>query len=167
MHPTIARLLAVLLAPTLFLTACCDSDDGDSKCAATTTPAQTAAAVPATPAATSAAAVATPTAPAGPQVIEITAGEEGSGFYMRPGEVRVRPGAVTIKLVNAGPMRPHNVVVRTKAGDADLAESARANAGESTTLEFTVSETGTYELYCSLPGHKDRGARGTLIVQSS
>jgi len=163
MRPSLHRPAAALLALALLVAACGDSDDDKTKDAATAAPQSTAAAA-ATAAPTTAAAVATP---AGPQVVEVTAGEEGGGFYMRPGELTVRLGAVTIKLANAGPMRAHNVVVRTKAGDADLAKSPNAEAGQSTTLEFSVSEPGTYELYCSLPGHKDRGARGTLVVQSS
>ena len=161
---TTTRVAAVLLAATLVIAACGGSDDATRKDAATSAPAQPAAAVPTTPAATSATAVATPS---GPQRIEITVGEEGGSFYMRPSEATVRPGAVTVALTNAGPMRPHNVVVRTRAGDSDLAKSATVEPGGATSLDFSVTEAGTYEIYCSLPGHKDRGARGTLTVQPS
>ena len=166
MRSTYSRPAMALLALALLLAACGGSDDDDAKDVATAAPQPSTAAVASTAAPTSAAAAATAT-PTGPQVVEVTEGEEGSAFYLRPGEVTVRPGAVTIKMTNMGPMRPHNVVVRTKAGDADLAKSANAEAGQSITLEFSVTEPGSYELYCSLPGHKDRGAKGTLIVQPS
>lgn len=30
---------------------------------------------------------------------------------------------------------------------------------------FTPTQPGTYEFYCSVPGHKDAGMKGTLTVQ--
>ena len=37
-------------------------------------------------------------------------------------------------------------------------------SGSSATVEFTPEETGTFEFYCSIPGHKERGMMGELIV---
>jgi uncharacterized cupredoxin-like copper-binding protein len=39
-----------------------------------------------------------------------------------------------------------------------------ARAGESSTLEFTALEPGTYEIFCSIEGHKEAGMIGKLIV---
>jgi uncharacterized cupredoxin-like copper-binding protein len=37
--------------------------------------------------------------------------------------------------------------------------------GKSGWLEFETTEAGAYEFYCTVPGHKDAGMRGTLTVQ--
>lgn len=47
--------------------------------------------------------------------------------------------------------------------DADLHVSAAA--GKSSTLEFTALEPGEYEFFCSVPGHKEAGMTGILIVK--
>ena len=36
--------------------------------------------------------------------------------------------------------------------------------GGSGTLEFTPTEPGEYEYYCTVPGHKEAGMLGTLVV---
>lgn len=36
--------------------------------------------------------------------------------------------------------------------------------GGSGTLEFTPTEPGEYEFYCTVPGHREAGMRGTLVV---
>jgi uncharacterized cupredoxin-like copper-binding protein len=41
---------------------------------------------------------------------------------------------------------------------------ASAQAGETTVLELTVSEPGTYQFFCSVEGHKEAGMIGELIV---
>lgn len=51
---------------------------------------------------------------------------------------------------------------------ADLGEDdlhiAHANAGETVTATFRIDEPGTYEIYCSIPGHRVSGMTGTLTV---
>jgi uncharacterized cupredoxin-like copper-binding protein len=41
---------------------------------------------------------------------------------------------------------------------------AHALAGEEARSLFTISEPGTYEVYCSIPGHREAGMVGTLVV---
>jgi uncharacterized cupredoxin-like copper-binding protein len=36
-----------------------------------------------------------------------------------------------------------------------------ANEGKSGTLTFTPSESGTFDFYCTIPGHRDLGMKGT------
>ena len=46
----------------------------------------------------------------------------------------------------------------------DLALTAPPGGG-SGTLEFTPTEPGEYEYYCTVPGHKEAGMLGTLVVE--
>ena len=48
------------------------------------------------------------------------------------------------------------------AGEYDL--HVAADGGESSTLEFTPMEAGTYEFYCTVTRHREAGLIGTLIV---
>ncbi len=41
---------------------------------------------------------------------------------------------------------------------------AHADAGETVTATFTVDEPGTYQMYCSIPGHRSAGMEATLTV---
>jgi uncharacterized cupredoxin-like copper-binding protein len=47
----------------------------------------------------------------------------------------------------------------------DSAVHVAANAGATSTIEFTPSTSGTYEFECSVAGHKDAGMVGTLTVK--
>ncbi len=47
--------------------------------------------------------------------------------------------------------------------DGDL-HLVHADAGESASGTFTIDEPGTYEVYCSVPGHRDAGMVATLTV---
>ena len=40
-----------------------------------------------------------------------------------------------------------------------------AEAGQKATLEFKPTQAGTYELFCSVAGHKEAGMVGKLIVE--
>lgn len=46
--------------------------------------------------------------------------------------------------------------------DVDLHLSAQP--GETSVIEFTVSEPGTYTFFCSVAGHKEAGMSGELVV---
>ncbi len=41
-----------------------------------------------------------------------------------------------------------------------------ATTGQSNTLEFTPTEPGTYEFFCTVPGHKEAGMVGQLVVKA-
>jgi uncharacterized cupredoxin-like copper-binding protein len=47
----------------------------------------------------------------------------------------------------------------------DSAVHVAAAVGATSTIEFTPTESGTYEFECSVAGHKDAGMVGTLTVK--
>jgi uncharacterized cupredoxin-like copper-binding protein len=48
-------------------------------------------------------------------------------------------------------------------GHGDLHASVKP--GETNVLSFTPTESGTYEFFCTVPGHQAAGMVGTLIVK--
>lgn len=48
-------------------------------------------------------------------------------------------------------------------GENDL-HVAHADANETVTATFQIDEAGTYEAYCSVPGHREAGMTATLEV---
>ena len=78
-----------------------------------------------------------------------------------PAALTGRPGAaMTVVLDNAGSALPHDFTIDNLGGTrvhAEAAANGRANAS------FTPP-AGTYEFYCSQPGHKEAGMVGTLTV---
>ena len=50
--------------------------------------------------------------------------------------------------------------------DAANGLGVHTEPGEVNTLTFVANEPGTYEYYCTVPGHKDSGMVGTLTVTS-
>ena len=65
-------------------------------------------------------------------------------------------GTITVR--NNGTMI-HNLAVR----DTDLA-SADLSAGETTDLDVSGLEPGTYEVHCTIPGHTESGMKAQLTV---
>ncbi|MEX2246880.1 MAG: cupredoxin domain-containing protein [Dehalococcoidia bacterium] len=43
--------------------------------------------------------------------------------------------------------------------------TVHTEAGETASVTFVANERGTYEFYCTIPGHKDSGMVGTLTVE--
>ncbi len=88
--------------------------------------------------------------------------EEGD-YYFEPRALAVRAGTITVQITNVGPDRPHTFNVRSPGG-GDIVRSGRIEVNQSGAVTFPIEEPGTYEFYCVLPGHADRGQRGALTV---
>lgn len=52
-----------------------------------------------------------------------------------------------------------------KSADAKFAVQVKVDAGKSGKVTITPAKAGTYEFYCSQPGHKEAGMKGTLTVK--
>jgi plastocyanin len=107
---------------------------------------------------------------AGIAALPAAAGTDGLSFVqvvekewtVTPSRPRVKAGNVSVELVNFG-MDNHDLVVQgAKPGSKPLRfKQLSPRARTERTLRLTA---GRYTLSCSLPGHKARGMRATLVV---
>jgi len=77
------------------------------------------------------------------------------------GELGAPAGAVTLNIVNAGAIE-HNVAVR----ELDVQSNNLQSRGVDT-LALGELEPGTYELYCSIPGHAESGMVADLEISDA
>ncbi len=108
---------------------------------------------------------------------------EATDFAYSPLSISIPAGEpVTLLLKNSGKVEHDFVIDKinvtgVEASEADPAAHHQmgheqpeydlhffARAGETATLKFTALEPGTYEIFCSVAGHKEAGMIGKLIV---
>jgi len=93
-------------------------------------------------------------------VLEIPAAEQGLAFAK---ESETAPaGNVTLRMPNPAPL-PHNIAIDLPEGQQDeIGEIVNQGGVSEVSAEL---EAGTYEYYCSVPGHREGGMVGQLTVQ--
>ena len=82
----------------------------------------------------------------------------GSDFSFDPSEINVKVGEKVRVVLKAVDM-PHDFVVDELDVRTDIAQQ-----GETVEVEFTASEAGEYEYYCSVGQHRANGMVGTLTI---
>ena len=84
----------------------------------------------------------------------------GTEFAFTPSTLTLKvgqPAEITFK--NNGAY-PHNLTI------TDLGVKTKTiQPGEQDTIQFTPSKTGQFSFICTVPGHADKGMKGTLTVQ--
>lgn len=152
----LALACVALTALALGLAACGDDDDSG---AAPETTAPATATAPATPVPTESTPADTTTggAAAGATALALQADPTGQLKYVET-ELTAKPGDITITLTNASAV-PHDVAVDGAPGSSDVVQDGG-------TAKLTVNlPAGTYEYYCTVPGHRQAGMVGTLTVK--
>ena len=92
--------------------------------------------------------------------VAVTAAADG-GLAFDEKTLNASAGAVDLKLDNPSTTE-HNVCVRSDSGD----ELGCSDETEEGTADLSVDlQPGTYEFYCSEPGHEEAGMKGTLTVK--
>ena len=107
---------------------------------------------------------------------------EATDFAYSPLSITVPVGKpVTLTLRNAGNVEHDFVIDKINVTDVQTSDSKPAEhhqmghepeydlhffakAGETASLQFTAIEPGTYEIFCSIDGHKEAGMIGKMIV---
>ncbi len=77
-------------------------------------------------------------------------------------DLRVNKGdSVTITLIN-GEVQTHDLYVE----GFDVRSPAVTGVNATTSITFVASKEGTFAYYCAIPGHREMGMKGNLIVSS-
>src|SRR5438067_5597070 len=93
-----------------------------------------------------------------PSSVPVSVSIAASEFKFSPNSIQVAVGQkVTLTLQNNGVVE-HDVTIPT-AGFSLL-----ARAGQTATGDFTFDKPGVFDFFCSIPGHKDAGMKGSLTV---
>jgi uncharacterized cupredoxin-like copper-binding protein len=84
----------------------------------------------------------------------------GKEFELDPAETELSPGTYEFELVNEG-TAGHNLVVN--GPEVKNKGTPVIGAGKKAKVRVTLA-AGEYELYCSVPGHKESGMTTKITV---
>jgi plastocyanin len=82
-----------------------------------------------------------------------------SGFAFTTSTATASAGTVTLRAVNPQGVS-HDISIKGNGVDA---KGNQVSNGGASTVTVTL-QPGTYEYYCSVPGHEQAGMKGTLTV---
>lgn len=102
-----------------------------------------------------------------PNVLQVTAGQSAHLTLQNGGDLEHDFNVDNLALSQApvasgGAHHHHSPAATPEVGKFNL--HVAATAEEMGILDFTPTEPGEYEFYCSIPGHKEAGMVGKLIV---
>lgn len=92
--------------------------------------------------------------------LSLSANSEGQLAYSTK-SLSAKAGKVTIDFSNSAPLS-HNVTIESSSGS--VVGSTPTFQGGSKTLSLSL-KPGTYKFFCSVPGHRQAGMEGTLVVK--
>ena len=84
---------------------------------------------------------------------------EATSFRFSPASITATPGE-DIGIVLTATDIEHDLVIDELGAHVYVAGGGTASGG------FTASNAGTFTYYCSIPGHREAGMEGTLVVQT-
>ena len=96
--------------------------------------------------------------PANAQVVEIDIAQ--SGFAFTTSTATAKAGPVVLKAKNPQSIS-HDISLK---GNGINVHGNMVSSGGVSTVVITDLKPGTYEYYCSVPGHEQAGMKGTLTV---
>ena len=90
---------------------------------------------------------------------EVTFELTGQPYEYSLNEIRVSQGdLVTIEFTSTDGFHDFNIDELGVASD-------RVNTGNTTTVQFTADQVGTFNFYCSVSNHRAQGMEGVFIVE--
>ena len=82
-------------------------------------------------------------------------------FKLDPANANVKAGTVTFNVSNDG-TQVHNLNVEGNGIEEQATEDLQAGSSGQLTVDL---QPGTYEMYCSIDGHRDLGMEGQITVK--
>jgi plastocyanin len=149
-----ARAACVLPAALIVALAGC----GGGSSGTNSSPAPTTSAAPST---TSSAPAPAPASSGGGRHLRVAADPSGALRFTRS-SLTARAGSVSIDFANASQLGHNLTVQRGTSGRNVGATPTFAGGSRALTLHL---KPGTYTFYCSVPGHRQAGMHGTLVVK--
>ncbi len=99
-------------------------------------------------------------APAGTSGLQLAADQSGQLNFDKT-SLSTSAGQVTIKFSNAAPVG-HNLTIASSGGSVVGATPTFQGGTKALTVQL---KPGTNTFYCSVPGHRQAGMQGTLVVK--
>ncbi|HEX5224276.1 MAG TPA: plastocyanin/azurin family copper-binding protein [Solirubrobacteraceae bacterium] len=155
---------ASLLAVSLLALAGCGSSSNSSSSSASSAPAapaQTTQAAPAESSTSTSGSSSGSSAAGGSSKLSLEANSGGQLAYNTK-SLSASAGNVTIDFTNNSPVE-HDVTVESSGGQK--VGATPTFTGGSKTLTLSNLKPGTYKFFCSVPGHRQAGMEGTLVVK--
>lgn len=144
----------LLLLASLALVACGSSSSSSSSSTTSTTTTTNSGAAPASGKKTANSGEAS-------QTLKVEADPNGQLAYV-PNKLSAKAGNVTIEFKNPQGLS-HDLAVEDPSGK--LIGKSELIAESSTSLSLSNLTPGTYHYYCTVPGHREAGMEGTLLVK--
>lgn len=155
---TPGRIASLALVIGALTVAGCGGSKSTSSSSASATSSTPAAPAPA-PANTSSSSESQSSSGAG-SALSLSANSEGQLSYSTT-SLSAKAGKVSIDFSNSAPLS-HNVTVESSSGS--VVGATPTFQGGSKTLSLNL-KPGTYKFFCSVPGHRQAGMEGTLVVK--
>jgi len=114
------------------------------------------------------------------RIIEVLMGRQEPKMFFKPDVVEVRRGEqIRFVLKNIDPLKDHEFVLATREENQKHAEEMKASpnmkhddpngktlsSSEHKELIWRFTRTGEFEFSCNLPGHREAGMVGKVIVK--
>jgi plastocyanin len=97
---------------------------------------------------------------AGGSTLKLEANPTGQLAYTTK-EATAKAGTVTIEFDNPAPI-PHDVAIEDSSGTTIGKTEVITESSDTTTVKL---KPGTYNFFCTVPGHRQAGMEGTLTVK--
>ena len=98
-----------------------------------------------------------------PDTIEVVAGQPVNLTFQNNDTVEHDFSILEIPVTSVGatsdPMAEHVMTTDPQLHTA-------ASMSQTSSIDFTPTKAGSYEYFCTVPGHKEAGMKGTLIVKA-
>ncbi len=95
------------------------------------------------------------------QTLKVEANPNGQLSYL-PNQLSAKAGNVTIDFKNPQGLS-HDIAVEDPGGK--LIGKSELISESATTLSLSNLTPGTYHYYCTVPGHREAGMEGTLLIK--